>query len=103
MEHYVERYHDETDPDDVALYQAVQGLFNRTTHPAPIRALGYSNWLTKYATEYRYNRAPRHMDRSEKLELQTLVNQAMNRLTEKTLQVSGTSESDVFPDGKPWE
>ena len=102
-ERYVARYHDGTDPEDAALYRAVQDLLNHTTYPDSDSATGYSNWLTRYATEYRYNRAPRPMDRSEKLELQALVNNAMNRLTEKTYQLSGASEDDVFQDGKPWE
>ena len=102
-EHYVERYHDGTDPGDAELYRAVQDLLNHTTYPDFDSGTGYSNWLTRYATEYRYNRAPRPMDRNQKLELQALVNNAMNRLTERTYQVSGTSEEDVFPGGKPWE
>ncbi len=101
--HYVEHYHDETDPDDVALRRAVQELLNHTTYPDSDSSAGYSNWLTSYANEYRYNRAPRPMGHADKLELQALVNNAVNRLTEKTHQIGGTSELDVFPDGKPWE
>jgi HEPN domain-containing protein len=102
-ERYVEHHGDATDPQDVELRQAVQEILDHTTYPDPNSNTGYSNWLVQYATEYRYNRSPRPMDHSQKLELQTLVNNAMDRLTERTHQISGTSEDDVFPDGKPWE
>ena len=43
------------------------------------------------------------MDRDQKLELQALVNNAMDLRAERIHQISGTSEDDVCTDGKPWE
>ncbi|MCE2501456.1 MAG: hypothetical protein J4G13_11435, partial [Dehalococcoidia bacterium] len=69
----------------------------------PNAPTGYGNWLTDYATEYRYNRDPRPMDQNQKAELRVLVNEVIDRLADMTHQISGTSEADIFPDGKPWE
>ena len=102
-EHYLEHYYDETDPDASDLYRAVIALLDHTTYPDLASRTGYSNRLSSYATEYRYNRTPRPLDRAEKLELQRLVNNALNQLEKRTHQISGTSEGDVFPDDKPWE
>ena len=33
----------------------------------------------------------------------SLVNEATDRLADMIHQISGTSEADIFPDGKPWE
>ena len=95
-EHYVEHYHDETDPDAIGLYRAVNALLDHTTCPDPASRTGYSYRLSGYATEYRYNRAPRPLDRAERLELQLLVNDALNHLEKRTHQISGTSAMDFL-------
>lgn len=102
-EYYVNTYHDPDDPETKELYQSATELMEHTRYPDPASPTGYGNWLTRYAADYRYNIAPRPMARSEKVELQALVNDAANRLVARIHQLSGTTEDDVFPDGAPWE
>ena len=102
-DHYVENYHDPNDPGTEPLSRAVADLLGHTTYEDPESATGYSNWLTRYASEYRYNIAPRPMDRSEKVALQELVNNATAHLVGRVHELSGTSEDDIFPDGVPWQ
>ena len=102
-EYYVDTYHDRNDPETKELYESVTGLLDHTTYENPESPTGYSNWLVKYAADYRYNIAPRPMDRSEKAELQNMVNYAANRLVGRIHELSGTTEDEVFPDGAPWE
>ena len=102
-EYYVNTYHDPDDPETKELYESVTGLMEHTKYPDPLSPTGYNNWLTRYAAGYRYNIAPRPMDRSEKVELQDMVNDATNRLVERIHELSGTTGDDVFPDGAPWE
>ena len=101
--HYLENHHDHTDPQAQELRQAVDDLLQYTTYTDPNSPTGYGNWLIDYATEYRYNRDPRPMDQDQKAELRVLVNEVIDRLADMTHQISGTSEADIFPDGKPWE
>ena len=69
----------------------------------PNKPNGKGNWLTDYAAPYRYEVNPRPMSREEKLEPQRMINDAVQDLTTEIHQVSGTSDSDIFTDGKPWE
>jgi hypothetical protein len=102
-EYYVDTYYDPNDPETKELYESVTRLFDHTTYENPESPTGNSNWLVKYAADYRYNISPRPMDRSEKVELQNVVNDATNRLVDRIHELSGTTEDDVFPDGVPWE
>ena len=102
-EYYVGTYYDPNNPATRRLYESVAQLLNHTTYEDPDSPTGYGNWLVKYAADYRYNIAPRPMDRSEKATLQTMVNDATDRLVERIHELSGTTEDDVFPDGAPWE
>ena len=101
--HYLENHHDHADPQAQELRQAVDDLLQYTTYTDPNSPTGYGNWLIDYATEYRYNRDPRPMNQDQKVELRVLVKEATDRLADMTHQISGTSEADIFPDGKPWE
>ena len=78
-------------------------MLDHTTYENPESPTGHSNWLVKYATDYRYNIAPRPMDRSEKIELQIMLNDATDRLVQRIHDLSGTTDDDIFPDGAPWE
>ena len=101
--HYLENHHDHAEPQAQELRQAVDHLLQHTTYTDPNSPTGYGNWLIDYATEYRYNRDPRPMGQDQKLELRDLVNEVVDRLADMTHHTSGTSEADIFPDGKPWE
>ena len=101
--HYLHNHHNDNDPRSQDLRRAVDDLLLCTTYADPDSPTGYGNWLTDYATEYRYNRNPRPMDRDQKDELRVLVNEAIVRIAAMTHQISGTSQADIFPDGKPWE
>ena len=102
-EYYVDTYYDPNNPATRELYESVIRLLDHTAYEDPDSPTGYGNWLVKYAADYRYNIALKPMDRSEKAALQTMVNDAINRLVERIHELSGTTEDDVFPDGAPWE
>ena len=102
-EHYVDTYHNPNDPETRELQDAVTSLLNHTTYENPESPTGYSNWLVRYAADYRYNIAPRPMERNEKVDLQDVVNNAIDRLAERIHKMGGTTEEDVFPRGAPWE
>ena len=102
-EYYANTYHDPNDPATEELYESVTWLLDHTTYENPESPTGYSNWLVKYAADYRYNIAPKPMNRSEKVELQNMVNDAISWLAARIHELSGTTEADVFPDGAPWE
>ena len=102
-EYYLDTYHDPNAPETQELYESVTRLLDHTTYENPESPTGYGNRLVKYAADYRYNIAPRPMARSEKLELQNMVNAAANQLVARIHRLSGTTEDDVFPDGAPWE
>lgn len=102
-EYYVDTYYDPDNPETRELYESVVRLLDHTTYEDSDSPTGYGNWLVKYAADYRYNIAPRAMDRSEKAALQAIVNGATNQLVKRIHELSGTNEDDVFPDGAPWE
>ena len=102
-EYYLDTYHDPDNPETTELYESVVRLLDHTTYEGPDSPTGYGNWLVKHAADYRYNIAPRPMDRSEKAALQTMINCATNRLVKWIHKLSGTTEYDAFPDGAPWE
>ena len=101
--HYVDHHHDPSDPDTVQLHESVTELLDHTTYENPSSSTGYSNWLSDYASEYRYNKTPRAMNQDEKITLQELINNAVGQLTDRIHSLSETSEDDLFPNGKPWE
>ena len=101
--HYVDHHHDPSDPDTVQLHESVTELLDHTTYENPSSSTGYGNWLSDYASEYRYNKTPRAMNQDEKITLQELVNDAVGQLTDRIHSLSETSEDDLFPNGKPWE
>ena len=101
--HYVDKHYDHNDQNAVLLCEAMNDLLTHTTYESKDAPGEYRNWLTQYAVDYRYNTTPRPMDHSEKLELQELVNEAIQRLSDYVHELSGTSDTDLFPDGIPWE
>ena len=63
-----------------------------------------SDWLSKYATIYRYGRTSHQITREELVELHEAVNNALETIIEKIHTISGTTNSDLWTEGyKPWE
>ena len=91
-------------PTAVLLMQDGQRLFDYVDHPNPERPEGPQDWLTMYATQYRYQEPEVLWSRAEMLELFSLVRSFVERLVEHICHLSGTTASDVYPDGlRPWE
>ena len=86
--HYVDHHHDPSDPDTVRLHESVTELLDHTTYENPSSSTGYSNWLSDYASEYRYNKTPRAMNQDETITLQELVNDAVGQLTDRIHSLS---------------
>lgn len=101
--HYTANHYDPNHRNAALAYAAANELLDCTTYESAESSTGYQNWLTQYASEYRYNRAPRPMDSYEKREIQQLVNRAVDCITGLIHELSGTSENDLFPDGVPWD
>ena len=99
-DHYTQNHHD---PQDTVLETAVEELLQYTTAEDPQNQGAGINWLTSYAARYRYNGAPRRMAQWEIEELRFRVNDAAEELLAAAHRLSGTTDTDLFPDGKPWE
>ena len=94
---YLRSCHDQQDTD---LKESVEELLRYTTAHAPESAV---NWLELYAVRYKYRGSPVRMARWEWEQLRVGVNDAVSRMTAQAHQVSGTDESGLFLEGKPWE
>ena len=99
-DHYERDHHD---PKDTRLQAAVEELLRHTTVEDPAEPERAVKWLTSYAARYRYNDAPRRMALWEQKQLQVRVNNAVTELTDAAHRISGTTNADLFLDGKPWE
>ncbi len=117
---YLERIQDWSQSGLEELHESLNRLFEYTRYDDPEHRSGplsrharagggdargrRGNWLADYADVYRYDVNPRPMTQEEKRELRQLVNDAIENLTERIHQVSGTGDSDIFTEGKrPWE
>ncbi len=79
-------------------------FFIHIEHRKPESPDDPEDWLTPYATLYRYAGTVHPMTREEKLALQSLVNPFVTALLEHIHRLSGTDATDVYPDGlRPWE
>ena len=79
-------------------------FFIHIEHRKPESPDDPEDWLTPYATLYRYAGTAHRMTREEKLELHSLVNPFAAALLEHIHRLSGTDATDVYPDGlRPWE
>ena len=90
------------DPESQAGKNAVQELMNHVTVRDSSRGETH-NWLTTFATGYRYEIIPKDRDQEERKDLQYLVNRAVTAIQHETLHTRGATREDLFPDGKPWE
>ena len=102
--YHLERTQDWSQPGLEQLHESLTSLFRYTRYDNPEHRSGRGNWLSDYADVYRYDMNPRPMTQEEKRELQQLVNNSIELLTERIHRVSGTGDSDIFTEGKrPWE
>ena len=86
------------------VHEAVSGLFNLVEYEDPNRPGEECDWLTNYGVLYRYAGSSYHMSRQERLTLKEKVNNVVAAVVERIHAISGTTESDVYPEGiKPWD
>ena len=90
------------EPDAIRGKVAIGELIDHVTSQHPNSSQQF-NWLTAFAEEYRYEVPPRERTSDERKDLQYLVNNAVTALQEEALRRRGTTQEDLFPQGKPWE
>ena len=83
--------------------QAVRDFLEHVTFPNSDKPGETLNWLTAYAEGYRYEIIPKERNREERKDLQYFVNRAVAALREEALYRRGTTQEDLFPQGKPWD
>ena len=90
------------DPESQNGKRAVQDLMDHVTFQDTSTGEP-QNWLTTFATGYRYEIVPRDRNQDERKNLQYLINRAVAALQDETLHTQGAAREDLFPNGKPWE
>lgn len=101
--HYLHHHHNPRDPGAHTVQEAVEDLMDHTAYDSPRDPGQKECWLTDYARQYRYRQDYRRMAEYELQELKLTVEDAFFAIMDHVNAVSGTSETDLFPDGKPWE
>jgi predicted nucleotidyltransferase/HEPN domain-containing protein len=100
----VQEIEDWSGPELRGACHAVTELIEHTKYEDPEKPRTWRNWLTDYAVTYRYLGTSHQMTRAERLELQEKVNNAVGAIVDRIHAISGTTESDVYPEGvKPWD
>jgi predicted nucleotidyltransferase/HEPN domain-containing protein len=100
----VQEIEDWSGPELQGAYRSVTELIEYTTYEDPEKPGTSRNWLSDYAVTYRYLGTSHRMTRAERLELQEKLNNAVAAIVDRTHAISGTAESDVYPEGvKPWD
>ena len=100
----VQKIEDWSNPGADELRQSVAKLFGCIYYEDPDNPGVSSDWLSKYATIYRYGRTSHQITREELAELHEAVNNALGTIIEKIHTISGTTSSDLWTEGfKPWE
>ncbi len=85
-------------------HESMTRLFDYIKYEDPMQTGEQTDWLTKYGVIYRYAGASYQMTQEERLQLRERINDAVNSVVERVHAISGTAESDVYPEGiKPWE
>ena len=95
-----------TQPGMAQLCRAVQEVFDYTTFPDPgcNNSDRTGNWLMLYAAIYDYAPPEHRMTRAAETRLRDLVTRAVAGIVQRIHQISGTSDADVYDDGrKPWD
>ena len=86
------------------LHQSMTRLFDYIEYEDPDRPNEQCDWLTDYGVIYRYAGTSYQMTQDERLELRERINDVVNSVIERVHAISGTTESDVYPEGiKPWD
>ena len=102
--HDIQQIEDWSNPDLATIHEFVTVLLEWSAYDDPNRPERPQNWLSDYAVIYRYLGTSHRMARVERLELQEKVNNAVAAMVDRIHAISGTTESDVYPDGlKPWD
>ena len=101
--HYLGRHHNPEDPGAQSVKEAVDELMTYTAYESPDDSEQTRCWLTDYARQYRYRQDYRRMAEYELQELKLRVEDTFHTIMNHVNAVSGTSEEDIFPGGKPWE
>jgi hypothetical protein len=100
----IQKIEDWSNPGADELRQSVAKLFGCIYYEDPDNPGVSSDWLSKYATIYRYGRTSHQITREELAELHEAVNNALGTIIEKIHTISGTTSSDLWTEGyKPWE
>ena len=100
----IQKIEDWSNPGADELRQSVANLFGCIYYEDPDNPGVSSDWLSKYATIYRYGRTSHQITREELAELHEAVNNALGTIIEKIHTISGTTSSDLWTEGyKPWE
>lgn len=101
--HYLTHHHDPRREDHREIGEVVEELMDHTSYENPQKPGGKDSWLTLYAAAYSYGQETRRMPEWERQEMLLRVREAFTMVMDHVNQESGTSEDDIFPDGKPWE
>ena len=100
----IQQIEDWTNTELGRVYEALSELFNLVEYENPNRPGKECDWLTNFGVLYRYAGSSYHMSRQERLTLQEKVNAVVTTVIERIHAISGTTESDVYPEGiKPWD
>ena len=86
------------------LHESMTRLFDYIKYEDPMQTGEQTDWLTKYGVICRYAGASYQMTQEERRQLRERINDAVNSVIERVHAISGTAESDVYPEGiKPWD
>ena len=100
----IQQIEDWSNPELGRVCEAVYELFNLVEYEDPNHPDKECDWLTNFGVLYRYAGSSYHMSRQERLTLQERVNAVVTAVIERIHAISGTTESDVYPEGiKPWD
>ena len=95
---------DWSNPELGPLHESMTRLFDYIKYEDPVQTGEQTDWLTKYGVIYRYAGASYQMTQEERLQLRERINDAVNSVIKRVHAISGTAESDVYPEGiKPWD
>ena len=101
--HYLIHHHDPLREGHREIREVAEELMDHTSYESPQKPGGKDSWLTLCAAVYRYGQKTRRMPEWERQEMLVRVREAFTTVMDHVSQESGTSEDDIFPDGKPWE
>ena len=99
----IQRIEDWSNPGADEIRQSVAKLFDCIYYEDPDNLGVASDWLSKYATIYRYGRTSHYMTPTDLAALHEAVNNALATITERVHAISGTTRADLWTEGyTPW-